>query len=48
MTISGGLLEPGIVVANILPYLDRKFVYIVFRSIEETSAALQLDGLLYV
>ncbi|EGR29650.1 splicing factor u2af large subunit, putative, partial [Ichthyophthirius multifiliis] len=44
---SGGLLEPGNPIISKKNDPIKKFIFLQLRSIEETSACMQLDGILY-
>lgn len=57
MDISGALIEPGqpviilklnIQITVIQPQLDKKYIFATFRSIEEATTAINLDGIFYV
>ena len=42
---SGGLLDPGNPIIGSSKNIEKKFMFFEFRSVEETSAAIQLDGI---
>ena len=42
---AGGILDPGNPIINSSKNTEKKFVFFEFRSVEETSAAIQLDGI---
>ena len=44
---AGGVLDPGNPIIGSSKNTEKKFVFFEFRSIEETSAAIQLDGIRY-
>ena len=45
---SGGILDPGNPIIGSSKNIEKKFMFFEFRSIEETSAAIQLDGIRYL
>lgn len=44
---AGGVLDPGNPIISSSKNTEKKFVFYEFRSVEETSAAIQLDGIRY-
>ena len=44
---AGGVLDPGNPIIGSNKNKEKKFVFFEFRSVEETSAAIQLDGIRY-
>ena len=42
---AGGVLDPGNPIIGSSKNTEKKFVFFEFRSVEETSAAIQLDGI---
>lgn len=44
---AGGVMEPGNPIIGSSKNTEKKFIFFEFRSVEETSAAIQLDGIRY-
>ena len=44
---AGGVMDPGNPIIGSSKNTEKKFIFFEFRSIEETSAAIQLDGIIY-
>lgn len=44
---AGGVMDPGNPIIGSSKNIEKKFIFFEFRSIEETSAAIQLDGIRY-
>jgi hypothetical protein len=44
---AGGVMDPGNPIIGSSKNTEKKFIFFEFRSIEETSAAIQLDGIRY-
>lgn len=44
---AGAVMDPGNPIINSSKNTEKKFVFFEFRSVEETSAAIQLDGIRY-
>lgn len=44
---ASGCLEPGNPIIGSSKNIEKKFMFFEFRSVEETSAAIQLDGIRY-
>lgn len=42
---AGGCLDPGNPIIGSSKNIEKKFMFFEFRSVEETSAAIQLDGI---
>ena len=45
---SGGILDPGNPIIGSSKNIEKKFMFFEFRSVEETSAAIQLDGIRFL
>lgn len=45
---AGGILDPGNPIIGSSKNIEKKFMFFEFRSVEETSAAIQLDGIRYL
>jgi splicing factor U2AF subunit len=44
---AGGIIEPGDPILKSINNLEKRFVFLELRSVEETTAMLQLDGIKY-
>jgi splicing factor U2AF 65 kDa subunit len=47
LKVAGGVLENGNPIISSSKNTEKKFIFFEFRSVEETSAAIQLDGIRY-
>ena len=47
LKLADGVLDPGNPIINSSKNTEKKFIFFEFRSVEETSAAIQLDGIRY-
>ena len=45
LTRAGGVMEPGSPVLKTFLNIEKRFVFIDFRSVEEAYAMIQLDGI---
>lgn len=44
---AGGVLDPGNPILNSSKNTEKKYIFFELRSVEETSALIQLDGIQY-